>query len=76
MRAFIFPGQGSQSVGMGAALAEACRTARDTFAEVDEALGQNLFKLMTDGPDEELRLTENGIASANIQLCARRGRSN
>ncbi|MES2001432.1 MAG: ACP S-malonyltransferase [Pseudomonadota bacterium] len=59
MRAFIFPGQGSQSVGMGAALAEASRTARDTFAEVDEALGQNLFKLMTDGPDEELRLTEN-----------------
>ena len=59
MRAFIFPGQGSQSVGMGSALAEACRTARDTFAEVDEALGQNLFKLMRDGPDEELRLTEN-----------------
>ncbi|MEO6433055.1 MAG: ACP S-malonyltransferase [Sphingomicrobium sp.] len=59
MRAFIFPGQGSQSVGMGTALAEASRTARDTFAEVDEALGQNLFKLMRDGPDEELRLTEN-----------------
>jgi [acyl-carrier-protein] S-malonyltransferase len=59
MRAFIFPGQGSQSVGMGAALAEASRQARDVFAEVDEALGRNLFRLMRDGPDEELRLTEN-----------------
>jgi [acyl-carrier-protein] S-malonyltransferase len=59
MRAFLFPGQGSQAVGMGAALAEASRAARDIFCEVDEALGQNLFKLMRDGPDEELRLTEN-----------------
>ncbi len=41
MRAFLFPGQGSQAVGMGAALAEASRAARDVFAEVDEALGQN-----------------------------------
>jgi len=59
MRAFIFPGQGSQAVGMGAALAEASATARDVFAEVDEALGQNLFRLMRDGPDDELKLTEN-----------------
>ena len=59
MRAFIFPGQGSQSVGMGAALSEASRAARDVFAEVDEALGQNLFRLMRDGPDDELKLTEN-----------------
>ena len=59
MRAFIFPGQGSQSVGMGAALAGASRAARDMFAEVDEALGQNLFLLMREGPDEELKLTEN-----------------
>jgi [acyl-carrier-protein] S-malonyltransferase len=59
MRAFIFPGQGSQAVGMGAALAGASRAARDVFDEVDEALGQNLFRLMRDGPDEELRLTEN-----------------
>ena len=44
---------------MGAALADASRAARDVFGEVDEALGQNLFKLMRDGPDEELRLTEN-----------------
>jgi [acyl-carrier-protein] S-malonyltransferase len=59
MRAFLFPGQGSQAVGMGAALAEASRAARDVFSEVDEALGQNLFRLMRGGPDEELRLTEN-----------------
>ena len=59
MRAFLFPGQGSQSVGMGAALAEASRAARDVFDEVDEALGQGLFRLMCEGPDEELRLTEN-----------------
>jgi [acyl-carrier-protein] S-malonyltransferase len=59
MRAFIFPGQGSQAVGMGAALADASRGARDVFDEVDEALGQNLFRLMRDGPEEELKLTEN-----------------
>jgi len=59
MRAFLFPGQGSQSVGMGAALAEASAAARDVFGEVDEALGQNLFKLMREGPDEQLKLTEN-----------------
>ena len=59
MRAFIFPGQGSQAVGMGVALADASRAAKDVFDEVDEALGQNLFRLMRDGPDEELKLTEN-----------------
>ena len=59
MRAFIFPGQGSQSVGMGSALAEASRAAKDVFDEVDEALGQNLFRLMREGPDDELKLTEN-----------------
>jgi len=59
MRAFIFPGQGSQSVGMGAALADASRAAKDVFDEVDEALDQHLFRLMRDGPDEELKLTEN-----------------
>jgi [acyl-carrier-protein] S-malonyltransferase len=59
MRAFIFPGQGSQAVGMGAALAGASRPARDVFDEIDEALGQNLFRLMREGPDEELKLTEN-----------------
>jgi [acyl-carrier-protein] S-malonyltransferase len=59
MRAFLFPGQGSQSVGMGAALADASRTAKDVFDEVDQALGQNLFRLMRDGPDDQLKLTEN-----------------
>ncbi len=59
MRAFIFPGQGSQSVGMGAALAAASPFAREVFQEVDEALGQHLFRLMADGPDAELMLTEN-----------------
>jgi [acyl-carrier-protein] S-malonyltransferase len=59
MRAFIFPGQGSQAVGMGAALAQASRTAQDVFDEVDEALGQSLFRLMREGPDDELKLTEN-----------------
>ncbi len=59
MRAFLFPGQGSQSVGMGAALAGASRAAKDVFDEVDEALGQNLFRIMREGPDDELKLTEN-----------------
>ena len=59
MRAFLFPGQGSQSVGMGAALAEASRAARDVLEQVDEALGQNLSRLMRDGPEDELKLTEN-----------------
>ncbi len=59
MRAFLFPGQGSQAVGMGAALNEASRTARDVFEEVNEALGQNLFRLMCAGPEDELKLTEN-----------------
>lgn len=59
MRAFIFPGQGSQAVGMGKALAEASVTAREVFEEVDHALGQNLFKLMCEGPESDLTLTEN-----------------
>ncbi len=59
MRAFIFPGQGSQAVGMGKALADASPTARAVFQEVDEALGQHLFRLMCDGPESELTLTEN-----------------
>lgn len=59
MRAFIFPGQGSQSVGMGKDLAEASAVAREVFQEVDHALGQNLFKMMTEGPEGDLLLTEN-----------------
>lgn len=59
MRAFIFPGQGSQAVGMGKALADASPYAREVFQEVDEALGQHLFRLMVEGPSDELMLTEN-----------------
>jgi [acyl-carrier-protein] S-malonyltransferase len=59
MRAFIFPGQGSQTVGMGKALAEASNVARELFEEVDEALGQHLSRLMAEGPIEDLTLTEN-----------------
>src|SRR5262245_10777696 len=57
--AFIFPGQGSQALGMGKALSDASPAARAVFAEVDEALGQTLSKLMWDGPEAELTLTEN-----------------
>ena len=59
MIAFIFPGQGSQKVGMGQALAEAFPICRDTFAEADEALGQSLSRLCFEGPADELTLTEN-----------------
>ena len=59
MRAFTFPGQGSQAVGMGQALAEAVPAAREVFEEVDDALGQNLTKLMAEGPEDTLTLTEN-----------------
>ena len=59
MRAFIFPGQGSQAVGMGTALAAASPHARELFQEVDDALGQNLQRLMAEGPADELTLTEN-----------------
>ena len=57
--AFLFPGQGSQAVGMGADLAEAFASAREVFQEVDDALGQKLFKLMKEGPEDQLTLTEN-----------------
>jgi [acyl-carrier-protein] S-malonyltransferase len=59
MRALIFPGQGSQAVGMGQALAEAYPTARAVFEEVDQTLGQNLSGLMRDGPADEINLTAN-----------------
>jgi [acyl-carrier-protein] S-malonyltransferase len=57
--AFIFPGQGSQAVGMGRALAEAFPICAETFAEADRALGEPLSRLCFEGPDDQLRLTEN-----------------
>ena len=57
--AFVFPGQGSQVVGMGKALAEAFPAARDVFAEVDSALGEPLSRIIWDGPLDKLTLTEN-----------------
>lgn len=59
VHAFVFPGQGSQTVGMGRDLAAAFAPAREVFGEVDDVLGQKLSKLMFDGPPEELTLTEN-----------------
>ncbi|WP_282008143.1 ACP S-malonyltransferase [Brevundimonas aveniformis] len=57
--AFLFPGQGSQAVGMGQGLIEAFSVAREVFQEVDDALGQKLSALMKDGPEDQLTLTEN-----------------
>lgn len=59
MRAFVFPGQGSQKVGMGVELAAASPAAREVFEEVDDALGQKLSAIMAEGPDDALTLTEN-----------------
>src|SRR5215472_7571566 len=56
---FVFPGQGSQGVGMGRALAEAFGPARLVFEEIDDALGQRLSRLIFEGPEQELTLTEN-----------------
>ena len=79
MRAFVFPGQGSQKVGMGVELAGASAAAREVFQEVDDALGQHLFALMRDGPEDQLTLTENAQpaimanAIAVLRVLAREG---
>ena len=71
--AFLFPGQGSQAVGMGAELADAFPAAREVFAEVDEALGQHLSRLMREGPEADLTLTENAQpALMTVSLAAAR----
>jgi [acyl-carrier-protein] S-malonyltransferase len=70
-RAFLFPGQGSQKVGMGKELADAFASARAVFQEVDDALSQKLSKLMWEGPEEDLVLTENAqpaIMAASIAV--------
>ncbi|MDD3020956.1 MAG: ACP S-malonyltransferase [Alphaproteobacteria bacterium] len=79
MRAFVFPGQGSQFIGMGKDLAEAFTPAREVFQEVDDALSQNLFKLMTEGSDSDLNLTENtqpalmAVSMAVVRTLTRQG---
>ncbi|WP_293880382.1 ACP S-malonyltransferase [Sphingomonas sp.] len=79
MKAFIFPGQGSQSIGMGKALAEASPIARAVFQEVDDALDQHLYRLMTEGFERDLTLTENAQpaimanAMATLRVLEREG---
>ena len=78
-RAFVFPGQASQAVGMGAGLAAAFPAARELFEEVDDALSQRLSKLMFEGPEDELTLTENAqpaivaVSLAVVRVLEREG---
>lgn len=79
LRAFVFPGQGSQAVGMGCALGDAFPVARAVYQEVDDALGQNLSALMAEGPGDALTLTENAqpalmaVSMAVVRILESRG---
>lgn len=78
-RAFVFPGQGSQKIGMGKALADAFAEARAVFEEVDETLGRNLSALMFEGSEDELKMTENAqpalmaVSLAVIRVLTKQG---
>lgn len=80
IRSLVFPGQGSQAVGMGQALAGAFTEAREVFQEVDDALGQHLTKLMFEGPADDLKLTENAqpalmaVSIAVIRVLEKQGK--
>ncbi|HEY1909295.1 MAG TPA: ACP S-malonyltransferase, partial [Vicinamibacterales bacterium] len=79
MIAFLFPGQGAQKVGMGRALAEAFPICRETFEQADAALGEPLSRIIFDGPEDQLTLTENtqpailAVSTAAYRLLESRG---
>jgi len=76
LKAFLFPGQGSQSVGMGKELAAMYPVARETFDEADAALGYKLSQLCFEGPEDQLKLTEITQRAQGVEcgaICERRG---
>ena len=79
--AFLFPGQGSQAVGMGVALAASHQAAKHVFDEVNDALDENLFDIMANGPDDLIRMTRNAqpalfatsMAAVRVRNCGASG---